>query len=85
MLHVNRNKVGRSVAQKIIFSMTRVNKVIYQATSLSLWSGLSHFNKIMKSMLRHSYLSRFITSWLFLIVYMIVKLYLSNRLILHQR
>ena len=45
--------------QKIIFSMTRVNKVIYQATSLSLWCGLSHFNKIMKSMLRHSYLSRF--------------------------
>ena len=28
--------------QKIIFSMTRVNKVIYQATSLSLWSGFSH-------------------------------------------
>ena len=70
--------------QKIIFSMTRVNKVIYQATSLSLWSGLSHFNKIMKSMLRHSYLSRFITSWLILIVYMIVKLYLLDMLILHQ-
>ena len=46
MLHFNRNKVGRSVVQKIILSMTRVNKVIYQATSLSLWSGLSHFKDI---------------------------------------
>ena len=42
---------------KIIFSMTRVNKVIYQATSLSLWSGLSHFNKIMKSMLNKTLIS----------------------------
>ena len=62
MLHVNRNIVGRSVLHEVIFSMTRVKKVIYQATSLSLWSTLSHFNKIMKSMLRHSYLSRLITS-----------------------
>ena len=38
MLHVNRNIVGRSVLHEVIFSMTRVNKVIYQATSLSLWS-----------------------------------------------
>ena len=51
MLHVSRNKVGRNDVHKIIFSMTsqRVNKVFYLATSLSLWSGLSHFNKIMQS------------------------------------
>ena len=52
MLHVNRNIVGRSVVHKIIFGMTRVNKVIHLSSNQLIfmewlnWSGLSHFNRL---------------------------------------